>query len=189
MPRKKINSIVDEPVSVPIPEPEPEPKTIKTKKPISDERKQHLDNIRPIALQKKKEMKEISLKAKLGKNLEKMELAKKYDEHVNKKIVIQPQILPPTPVIKPKKSTRKVKRYISESETDETESEEEEVVYIKKKNKPKQSQPQPQKQESLNHLLYQSAQERLQARVLEERLRNRISDYQNALTPSILGKF
>lgn len=184
MPRKKINSIVDEPVSVPIPEPEPEPKTIKTKKPISDERKQHLDNIRPIALQKKKEMKEISLKAKLGKNLEKMELAKKYDEHVNKKIVIQPQILPPTPVIKPKKSTRKVKRYISESETDETESEEEEVVYIKKKNKPKQVQ-----QPSMNHLLYESANERLQARVLEERIKARVTGYQNSLTPMMLGKF
>ena len=182
MPRKKIETIVDEPE----PKPEPEPEPIKTKKLISDERKQHLNNIRPIALQKKKEMKEITLKAKLGKNLEKMELAKKYDEHVNKKLIIQPQILLPEKVIKPVKIKKKVKRYISESETDETdESEfEEEVVYVKK-SKPKKVVQQP----SMNHLLYESANERLQARVLEERIKARVTGYQNSLAPMMLGKF
>lgn len=178
MPRKRLETVVQEP------EPEPEIEPVKTKKPVSQERKQHLDAIRPKALEAKRELKEITMKAKLAKNLEKIELAKKFDEHMKTKIEAQQ---PPQPELKPQKPKRIVKKIIEE-ESEESEVEEEEVVYVKK-SKPKQQVSQPQQQESINHLLYQSAQERLQARVLEERLRARVTGYQNALAPSILGKF
>ena len=196
MPRKKFDTL---------PEPEPEPEPVKTKKPVSQERKQHLDSIRPKALEAKRELKEITMKAKLAKNMEKIELAKKYDEHVKSKIQTQ---TPSTPDIlaagaarqrqlenagaflnavdmKPQKPKRIVKKIIEVESSEESEVEEQ-VVYVKK-NKPKQQQ-QHQQQESLNHLLYQSTQERLQARVMEERLKARVAGY-NSFAPTMLGKF
>ena len=56
----------------------------KPKRQISDAQREHLNNIRAKALEKKAEMKEETLKAKLAKTLEKKELVKKYDEHVDK---------------------------------------------------------------------------------------------------------
>ncbi len=56
----------------------------KPKRQISDAQREHWNNIRAKALEKKAEMKEETLKAKvakLAKTIEKKELVKKYDEY------------------------------------------------------------------------------------------------------------
>ena len=73
--------------------------------------KEHLSQIRQKAMEKKREMKEITLKAKLMKLEPKIELAKKYDEYIKNRIT-QPQPEPePEPEIievqKPKPKPRK----------------------------------------------------------------------------------
>jgi len=57
--------------------------------------KQHLDEIRVKAMEKKKEMREITLKAKLMKLEPKLNLAKKYDEYITSKL-IKPEQEPDT---------------------------------------------------------------------------------------------
>ena len=52
----------------------PEQIITKPKRQISDAQREHLNNIRSKALEKKAEMKEETLKAKLAKTLEKKEL-------------------------------------------------------------------------------------------------------------------
>ena len=53
----------------------------KPKRQISDAQREHLNKIRVKALEKKAEMKQDTLKAKLAKTIEKKELVKKYDEY------------------------------------------------------------------------------------------------------------
>ena len=50
-----------------------------------EKQKIHLETIRKKAMEKKRELKEITLKAKLMKLEPKLELAKQYDEYVNQK--------------------------------------------------------------------------------------------------------
>ena len=50
-----------------------------------EKQKAHLNNIRQLAMQKKRELKEITLKSKLMKLEPKLDLAKQYDEYVNNK--------------------------------------------------------------------------------------------------------
>ena len=50
-----------------------------------------MNNIRAKALEKKAEMKEETLKAKLAKTIEKKELVKKYDEYANKETSKPPE--------------------------------------------------------------------------------------------------
>jgi hypothetical protein len=50
-----------------------------------EKQKNHLNNTRQKAMEKKRELKEITLKAKLMKLEPKIELAKQYDEYVNNK--------------------------------------------------------------------------------------------------------
>ena len=80
-------------------------------------------------------MKEVTLKSKLAKTVQKEYLAKQYDDYVAKKdeVVSEQQS---TTELKPQKPKKQVKRFDnSESETDETvESEEEQII---KKTKPK----------------------------------------------------
>jgi len=80
-------------------------KTVKAKRTPSPAQLQHLDNIRGKALQKKKEMKEISEKAKLGKELddkkalkkqEKELLCQKYENHIKEKLKQEEQRVNPT---------------------------------------------------------------------------------------------
>ena len=59
------------------------------------------------------------------------------------------------------------------------ESEEEEVVVVKKK-APIVHQ---QQDESFNPLLYKTAKERMQEKIIDERIRNSINSYANALFP------
>ena len=137
--------------------------------------KEHLSQIRQKAMEKKREMKEITLKAKLMKLEPKIELAKKYDEYRSNRIT-QPQPEPePEPEIievqKPKPKPRKKIIY-----QEEEEEEEEEVVYVKK------TKPKPQ-QESLEKTLYKSSQETLYNRAIEERIRANLTGYYHAMLP------
>ena len=123
-------------------------------------------------MEKKRELKEITLKAKLMKLEPKIELAKQYDDYVNNK----PQIPEPEPekiVYIPKPAKQKQKKIIYKEV--EEEEEEEEIVYIKK-NKPKP-------QESIEKTLYKSSTEQLHMRAVEERIKHNLAGWHSALMP------
>jgi len=146
-------------------------KTVKAKRTPSPAQLQHLDNIRGKALQKKKEMKEISEKAKLGKELddkkalkkqEKELLCQKYENHIKEKLKQEEQPVNPTKtddvpeivvdfdnnkkvnntVDKPKHKTKVVKREIVYEE-ESCSSTEEQVVVTKSKPRKLKSEPPP----------------------------------------------
>jgi hypothetical protein len=136
--------------------------------------KEHLSQIRQKAMEKKREMKEITLKAKLMKLEPKIELAKQYDEYVSNRIA-QPQPEPEQEeIIEVQKPKPKPKKKIIYQEVEE-EEEEEQIVYVKK-NKPKP-------QESLNSTLYKSSQETLFNRAIEERIRANLTGFYSAMLP------
>jgi len=138
-----------------------------------EKQKQHLNNIRQKAMEKKRELKEITLKAKLMKLEPKIELAKQYDEYVNNKPQIpEPEPQPEQIVYIPKQTKQNPKKIIYKEV--EEEEEEEEVVYIKK-NKPKQ--------ETLDRTLYKSSTEQLHMRALEERIKQNLTSCYSALMP------
>ena len=119
----------------------PSDKTVKPKRQISDAQREHLNKIRELAMKKKAELKEITLKSKLAKTVPKQDLAKQYDEYVENKVKAKKEevkkkveveeteeeviIKKPKPKPKPKKIV-----YVEESESEE----EEEEVIVKKKN-------------------------------------------------------
>ena len=147
-----------------------------------EKQKNHLNNIRQKAMEKKRELKEITLKAKLMKLEPKLELAKQYDNYVNNK----PQIPEPEPeqiVYIPKPAKQKQKKIIYKEVEEE---EEEEIVYIKK-NKPKPHQPHngdmPVGRETLEKTLYKSSTEQLHMRAVEERIRHNLTSCYSALMP------
>jgi hypothetical protein len=164
MPRKiDLETPVVEPITVP-----------KAKREITDAQRDHLNKIRELAMKKKAELKEITLKSKLAKTVPKQELAKQYDEYVAQKAVqvVKPKPKPdPEPeeseeeetviVKKPKKKIKK--KIIFESESDE------ETVVVQKKKPP------------LENLVYQSNKDQLYQRVVEERIRHAMIGYGNAL--------
>jgi hypothetical protein len=138
-----------------------------------EKQKQHLNNIRQKAMEKKRELKEITLKAKMMKLEPKIELAKQYDEYVNNKPQIpEPEPQPEQIVYIPKQTKQKPKKIIYKEV--EEEEEEEEVVYIKK-NKPKQ--------ETLDRTLYKSSTEQLHMRAVEERIKHNLTSCYSALMP------
>ena len=166
----------------------PSDKTVKPKRQISDAQREHLNKIRELAMKKKAELKEITLKSKLAKTVPKQDLAKQYDEYVENKVKtkkeevkkeVEPEgskksstfeVEEEEEVIikkaKPKPKTKKIV-YVEESE-----SEEEEVI-VKKKTKAKP--------QTLENLVYNSTKDQLYNRVIEERVRNSIIGYGNAL--------
>ena len=138
-----------------------------------EKQKQHLETIRKKAMEKKRELKEITLKAKLMKLEPKIELAKQYDEYVNNKPQIpEPEPQPEQIVYIPKQTKQKPKKIIYKEV--EEEEEEEEVVYIKK-TKPKQ--------ETLDRTLYKSSTEQLHMRAVEERIKHNLTSCYSALIP------
>jgi hypothetical protein len=171
--------------------------------------KQHLDEIRKKAMEKKKEMREITLKAKLMKLEPKLNLAKKYDEYITSKL-IKPEPLPDTRCAavtesRPEPDTHSAAVTSSRPEPEPdtrcaavTESRPE-VKIIKK---PKQKKiiykeisddedeeeivyikkPKP-KQETYDRTLYKSATEQLHMRAVEERIRNNLLKWRHALEP------
>jgi hypothetical protein len=153
-----------------------EPKPVKPKRQISDAQREHLNKIRELAMKKKAELKEITLKSKLAKTVPKQDLAKKYDEYVENKVKEREQtkkeevkeVVSDSEVIVKKPKPKKKIVYVSESE-----SESDEEVIVKKKTKAKP--------QTLEHLVYNSNRDQLYNRVIEERVRNSIIGYGNAL--------
>jgi hypothetical protein len=146
-----------------------------------EKQKVHLDNIRQKAMEKKRELKEITLKAKLMKLEPKLELAKQYDEYINQRTQPQaPQEPEPEPepeqqIVYVQKPVKEKKKKIIYKEVEEEEEEEEEIVYVKK-NKPKPK-------ETLDQTLYKSSTEQLHVRAIEERIRQNLTGWYGALMP------
>jgi hypothetical protein len=147
-----------------------------------EKQKIHLENIRKKAMEKKRELKEITLKAKLMKLEPKLELAKQYDEYINQKV--QPQIQQhqapqqeqeEEQVVYVQKPVKEKKKKIIYKEVEDDEEEEEQIVYVKT-NKPKQ-------QETLDRTLYKSSTEQLHLRAVEERIKHNLSGWYGALMP------
>ena len=138
-----------------------------------EKQKLHLETIRKKAMEKKRELKEITLKAKLMKLEPKIELAKQYDNYVNNKIQYQQQQQQEEEPVYITKPTKEKKKKIIYKEVEE-EDEEEEIVYIKK-NKPKQ--------ETLDRTLYKSSTEQLHMRAVEERIKHNLTSCYSALMP------
>ena len=171
MPRKiDLETPVVEPITVP-----------KAKREITEAQRDHLNKIRELAMKKKAELKEITLKSKLAKTVPKQELAKQYDEYVAQKAVQAVKPKPkPEPVLQPeeeseeetiivKKPKKKIKKkIIFESESDE------ETVVVQKKKPPPQKQP-------LEKLVYESNKDQLYQRMIEERVKNAVIGYGKAL--------
>ena len=155
------------------------PTPVKPKREITDAQREHLNKIRLLAMAKKAELKEITLKSKLAKTVPKQELAKEYDNYIAQKAV---QAVKPKPkpeeeeeeeeetiiVKKPKKKIKK--KIVFESESDDDEA----VVVHKRKEKP---QPKP----PLENLVYQSNKDQLYQRMVEERIRHAMIGYGNSL--------
>jgi hypothetical protein len=189
MPRKIMQEVYSEESDSEIQQPPQQP-IQKTKRQITEAQREHLNKIRQLALEKKRQMKETTLKAKLAKTVEKEDLAKKYDEYVSKKIVQPdpPKIQPQKPkkvvkkiyeseseeeveeiIVKKKKPVKKIKKKII-YESSESESEEEQVVVKKKPSK-----------KPLQNLVYDNTKQELHNRIMEERVRSSIMGYANAL--------
>ena len=150
---------------------------IKPKREISESQREHLNKIRLLAMAKKVELKEITLKSKLAKTVPKQELAKEYDNYIAQKAV---QAVKPKP--KPEEEeeeeeetiiVKKPKKKIKKKIVFESESEDEEAVVVHKK-KPQPKQP-------LENLVYQSNKDQLYQRMVEERIRHAMIGYGNSL--------
>ena len=154
---------------------------VKPKREITDAQREHLNKIRLLAMAKKAELKEITLKSKLAKTVPKQELAKQYDEYIAQKAVTTHK-----PAVKPKPEpeseeeeeetiiVKKPKKKIKKKIIFESESEDEEAVVVHKKK------PQPPKQ-PLENLVYQSNKDQLYQRMVEERIRHAMVGYGNSL--------
>jgi hypothetical protein len=180
MPRK-IDLEVETPIVAPV-------HPVKPKREITDAQREHLNKIRELAMKKKAELKEITLKSKLAKTVPKQELAEQYDNYIAQKAVQavtkQPAKAPaPRPEPKPepeeeseeeeiiivKKPKKKIKKKII------FESDDEEAVVVHKK-KPTQA-PKP----PLENLVYQSNKDQLYQRMVEERIKHAMVGYGNSL--------
>ena len=152
---------------------------VKPKREITDAQREHLNKIRLLAMAKKAELKEITLKSKLAKTVPKQELAKQYDNYVAQKAV---QAVKPRPKkdIEPESEeeeeetiiVKKPKKKIKKKIIFESESEDEEAVVVHKKKPPKQP---------LENLVYQSNKDQLYQRMVEERIRHAMIGYGNSL--------
>ena len=156
----------------------PETPTPKPKREISEAQREHLNKIRDLAMAKKKELKEITLKSKLAKTVPKQELAKQYDEYVAQKAIQQQKPRPrpdPEPKIESEESeeetvvVKKPKKKIKKKIIFESESDEETVVVQKKKPPP------------LEKLVYENTKDQLYQRMIEERVKNSIIGYSHSL--------
>ena len=162
-----------------------QPELTKPKRQISDAQREHLNNIRSKALEKKAQMKEETLKAKLAQTLEKKELVKKYDEYAEKE---KETPKPPEKKEVVKSKEKKIVYKLAESSSSESsDNDEEEVVYVKKVKNKKENKKQiyhtPENIETLDSTLYKSSQEMLHKRAIEERVRANLVKWNNAMMP------
>ena len=174
MPRK-IDLEVETPIVAPV-------HPVKPKREITDAQREHLNKIRELAMKKKAELKEITLKSKLAKTVPKQELVEQYDNYIAQKAV---QAVKPvkTPVLQPEEESeeeetiivKKPKKKIKKKIIFESESDDEEAVVVHKK-KPTQT-PKP----PLENLVYQSNKDQLYQRMVEERIKHAMVGYGNSL--------
>ncbi len=171
MPRK-INLEVETPVVAPV-----VTAVLRPKREITDAQREHLNKIRLLAMAKKAELKEITLKSKLAKTVPKQELAKQYDNYVAQKAV---QAVKPQPESEEEEEetiiVKKPKKKIKKKIIFESESEDEEAVVVHKK-----KQAQPPKQPPLEKLVYESTKDQLYHRMIEERVRGAMMGYSHSL--------
>ena len=174
-----------------------EPKVIKPKRQISDAQREHLNKIRELAMKKKAELKEITLKSKLAKTVPKQELAKQYDEYIENKVKEKAKTKKEEPTGSKKLLAEASKRELSSTFVKEEEEEEEEVVIVKPKKKITKkivykSESEEEEEEvivkkktkpkiPLENLVYQSNRDQLYNRMIEERVKSSIIGYGNAL--------
>ncbi len=165
MPKKN----VEIPVVVPV---------IKPKREITEAQREHLNKIRLLAMAKKAELKEITLKSKLAKTAPKKELAEQYDNYVEQKAVHNLAVKPkpkPEPASEEEEEetiiVKTPKKKIKKKIVFESESDDEETVVVHKK-KP---------QKPLEKLVYESTKDQLYQRMIEERVRNSIIGYSHSL--------
>jgi hypothetical protein len=151
----------------------------KPKRQISDAQREHLNKIRTKAMEKKAEMKQDTLKAKLAKTIEKKELVKKYDDYTQEKEKEQQEIK--KEIVKPKKEKKIVYKLADSSES--SDDDDEKVVYVKKIKDKKQIYHKPDNNESLDKSLHKSSQEMLHSRAIEERVRANLVKWNNAMMP------
>ena len=157
----------------------------KPKRQISDAQREHLNKIRVKALEKKAEMKQDTLKAKLAKTIEKKELVKKYDEYTQEKekekVEVKKDIV--------KKEKKIIYKYASSdsSSSSSDENEDEKIVYVKKCKKKNKKDKSPGQQQQINNsldsTLYKSSQEMLHHRAIEERVKSNLMRWNNAMMP------
>ena len=175
MPRKINLPPVVEPVVAPV---------IKQKREITEAQREHLNKIRTLAMAKKAELKEITLKSKLAKTVSKKDLAEQYDNYVAQKAVqaVKPK---PTAALRPEPEpeeseeeeaiiVKKPKKKIKKKIIFESESEDDETIVVQKKKPPPQKQP-------LEKLVYESNKDQLYQRMIEERVKNAVIGYGRAL--------
>ena len=165
----------------PVVEPIVEPEVIhKPKRVITEAQREHLNKIRTLAMAKKAELKEITLKSKLAKTVPKQELAKEYDNYIAQKAVQAATKQPkPTAALRPEPEpeseeeetiiVKKPKKKIKKKIIFESESEDEEAVVVHKKKQP------------LEKLVYESNKDQLYQRMIEERVKNAVIGYGRAL--------
>jgi hypothetical protein len=151
----------------------------KPKRQISDAQREHLNKIRAKAMEKKEEMKQDTLKAKLAKTIEKKELLKKYDDYTQEKEKEQQEIK--KEIVKPKKEKKIVYKLADSS--DSSDDDDEKVVYVKKIKDKKQIYQKPDNNNSLDSTLYKSSQEMLHHRAIEERVKSNLIKWNNAMMP------
>ena len=157
---------------------EPIPETPKPKKVLSEIQLANLERAREAAVLKKRQLKEEKDKAN-SLEQEKLKLkAMQYDQvKQQQQEFVQ---APSAPQIKPTKSKKIVKKVIEVEESESDESEYEEVVVKRKVGRPRiQSVAQQQDQNQYNNLLYKSAQETIQQKIMEERAKS----FMNSLMP------
>ena len=169
----------------------------KPKKQLSEQKLQHLQNIRVKALEKKKEMKVITEKAnklkeieslKEAKKIQKEQLAKKYDEMIEKqkveedkpKVEEKPKVEDKAKVEdKPIKKKKVIKKIVYHEASSSDSDDADEVEYVKvKKNKNKKVIQEDKIQQNTNYsysnLLYESSVDKLKNRMNEERAKHLI---------------
>ena len=185
IPHEKILREDEEPEEIP----PPQAIITKPKKQISDAQREHLNKIRAKALEKKAEMKEETLKAKLAKTFEKKELVKKYDEYTQEKE--KEQEIQKEVTRAPKKE-KKIVYKLADSSSSSSDDEDEKVVYVKKiKDKSKKqiyhkqenNTKEYRQNDSLDSTLYKSSQEILHKRAIEERVKANLIRWNNAMMP------
>jgi hypothetical protein len=184
MPRK-IDLEVETPIVAPV-------HPVKPKREITDAQREHLNKIRELAMKKKAELKEITLKSKLAKTVPKQELAEQYDNYIVQKAErlhsqahVSEQAVKPKPKTEPEPKSeeeeeetiivKKPKKKIKKKIIFEPESDDEEAVVVHKK-KPTQA-PKP----PLENLVYQSNKDQLYQRMVEERIKHAMVGYGNSL--------